>query len=169
MRPVASPLWTALFNPDIVLVAVPALLGAYAPPADRNLARLLSGPAASVIERVEDERADIAAALGYDVPSTAAWLAEATGQRPAPLGALLGGLGDWSVPAHDDLSGLADVVPFGLVPLSEIGRAAGVPTPCIDGLVEVASAMLRNDYRLGGRTGSLMGIENVVADLRNAA
>ena len=38
-------------------------------------------------------------------------------------------------------------VPCGLVAMSALGRAAGVATPVIDGLITLTSTMLRRDFR----------------------
>ncbi|MGB7411092.1 MAG: NAD/NADP octopine/nopaline dehydrogenase family protein [Sphingopyxis granuli] len=161
LTPVSSPLWTALHSPDLPLVAVPSILGAAS--ADRNLANLLSGAAIPVVECLEDERAAIAVAIGIEVPSTARWLAELQGVRLAPLDMVLGPLGTLSLAAFDDLNALADVVPYGLVPLRAIAAAVGVETPCIDALITLASAMLRNDYALGGRGGAVMDLDAILA------
>jgi opine dehydrogenase len=49
-------------------------------------------------------------------------------------------------------------VPCGLVAMSELGRAAGVATPVIDGLVTLTSAMLRRDFRAEGRNLGQLGL-----------
>jgi opine dehydrogenase len=53
---------------------------------------------------------------------------------------------------------LTEDVPCGLVPISELGRAAGVPTPTIDGLIAVVSAMIGRDLRAEGRTLARLGL-----------
>jgi opine dehydrogenase len=49
-------------------------------------------------------------------------------------------------------------VPCGLVAISGLGRAAGVATPVIDGLIALTSAMLRRDFRSEGRTLERLGL-----------
>jgi opine dehydrogenase len=49
-------------------------------------------------------------------------------------------------------------VPCGLVAMSELGRAASVATPVIDGLVTLTSTMLRRDFRSGGRNLERLGL-----------
>jgi opine dehydrogenase len=41
-------------------------------------------------------------------------------------------------------------VPYGLVPMRELGHAAGVATPVMDALITLASSLTRTDF---GRTG----------------
>lgn len=161
LTPASSPLWTALHSPDLALVAVPSIVGAASP--DRRLDHLLSDAAIAVVEQLEDERAAVAAALGLAVPTTAAWLAGLQGVRLGPLRAVLGPLADCSV-AED---GMADIVPYGLVPLRAIAAAVGVETPCIDALITLAGAMLRNDYALGGRSAADMDLDAVLAQHRD--
>lgn len=49
-------------------------------------------------------------------------------------------------------------VGYGLAPMAELGRLAGVPTPVIDGLIAAASEMNRIDYRRRGLTLEKMGL-----------
>jgi opine dehydrogenase len=42
--------------------------------------------------------------------------------------------------------------------VSELGRAAGVATPVIDGLVTLTSAMLRRDFRAEARNLEQLGL-----------
>ncbi len=53
---------------------------------------------------------------------------------------------------------ITDGVPCVLVLASSLGEAAGVPTPAIDELVTVASAMLGRDFRAEGPTLATLGL-----------
>ncbi len=55
-------------------------------------------------------------------------------------------------------------VPYGLVPMSELGRALGVPTPVIDSLITVASVANETDYRTKGRTLASLGLSGLTRD-----
>lgn len=48
-------------------------------------------------------------------------------------------------------------IPYGLVPLAELGRLAGVPTPAMDHLIHLASAATGKAYRADGLTLERMG------------
>ena len=52
-------------------------------------------------------------------------------------------------------------VPYALVLASSLGAATGVPTPVVDGLVAVSSAMLGRDFRAEGRTLASLGLDGL--------
>jgi len=52
-------------------------------------------------------------------------------------------------------------VPFGLVPLSELGEKIGVATPLIDAFIEIASVINEEDYRKTGRTLATLGMDKM--------
>ena len=54
-------------------------------------------------------------------------------------------------------------VPYALVLASSLGRTTGVPTPVVDGLIEVSSAMLGRDFRAEGRTLATLGLDGLDA------
>ena len=61
-------------------------------------------------------------------------------------------------------------VPCGLVAMSGLGSAAGVPTPVIDGLIALTSAMLRRDFRAEGRNLQRLGLgDRTPAEIRAIA
>ena len=57
---------------------------------------------------------------------------------------------------------LYEDVPFGLVPLSELGRRLGVPTPYMDSIIETAGLLLEEDFRSMGPS---LDYGAIVADL----
>lgn len=68
--------------------------------------------------------------------------------------------------APKDLSSryITEDVPYGLVPMSELGKALGVATPVIDSLITVASVANENDYRVTGRTLKSLGLDGLNRD-----
>lgn len=56
---------------------------------------------------------------------------------------------------------LEEDVPFGLVPLAELGRLAGVATPTMDHLIHLASVAAGTDYRASGLTLARMGLRGM--------
>jgi opine dehydrogenase len=56
---------------------------------------------------------------------------------------------------------LHEDVGYGLVPIAAIGRMAGVPTPVIDALIELASKMNRVDYRRDGLALEQLGLAKI--------
>ncbi|MBX5457371.1 MAG: NAD/NADP octopine/nopaline dehydrogenase family protein [Thermogemmatispora sp.] len=61
-------------------------------------------------------------------------------------------------PANLDSRYLHEDIPFGLVPMSELGRALGVATPVMDALITLASCISRRDYRAEGWTLARLGL-----------
>jgi opine dehydrogenase len=52
-------------------------------------------------------------------------------------------------------------IPYGIVPYSELGRLAGVPTPIIDAIIHLASVVMRRDFRSQGLTLERLGLGGV--------
>lgn len=59
---------------------------------------------------------------------------------------------------------ITEDVPMGLVPLTEIARLVGVPTPIMDATITLASAALGRDLRATGRTLKSLGLEGMNKD-----
>jgi len=53
---------------------------------------------------------------------------------------------------------LTEDVPYGLVPLEDMGRRVGVATPVISALIELSNTMLGRDFRAGGQTLDSIGL-----------
>lgn len=47
---------------------------------------------------------------------------------------------------------IVEDVPMGLLPISALGKAAGVPTPIIDSVITLAGALVKQDFWQTGRT-----------------
>ncbi len=59
---------------------------------------------------------------------------------------------------------ITEDLPFGLVPRSELGRLANVPTPIIDSIVSIGSVVCQEDYWKSGRTLEALGLEGLTKD-----
>ena len=66
---------------------------------------------------------------------------------------------DSPAPGALDARYVTEDVPYGLVPIAELGRRAGVPTPVAHALTMFASAALGRDFITEGRTLARMGLE----------
>ena len=53
---------------------------------------------------------------------------------------------------------LTEDIPYGLVPISQLGDMVGVSTPCIDGVIDIGSVISEADYRKTGRTLEKLGL-----------
>lgn len=171
--PAPDVLTTSLDNIGAVFHPAPLLL---------NLGRIEAGEpfehyrgaitpsVARALEALDAERLAVARAWRVRVPSALEWLERSYGVRadrlmdaihanPAYAGLM--------APSSVDCRYLYEDVPAGLVPISELGRAAGVPTPTIDAVVALASAVSGVDYRARGRTLRRLGLEGrSVAEVR---
>jgi opine dehydrogenase len=54
---------------------------------------------------------------------------------------------------------MTEDMPFGLLPLAEVGRLASVPTPVLDAAVTIASVASGHDFRGTGRTLDRLGLQ----------
>jgi len=106
----------------------------------------------------------LARALGAEVPTVRGWLARTYGLEGPELYPLIQRLHheifkDSPAPGALDARYVTEDVPYGLVPIAELGRLAGVPTPVAHALTVVASAALGRDFAKEGRTLARMGLE----------
>lgn len=155
----------ATMNP---ILHVPGMLG--------NQARLDSGErfqfygagitpsVARVVEALDAERVAVARAFGVEVPTVRGWLARTYGLEGPDLYPLIQRLHQEifkDSPAPSTLAAryVTEDVPYGLVPIAELGRLAGVPTPVASALTVVASAALGRNFVGEGRTLARMGLE----------
>lgn len=130
------------------------------------------------IEALDAERLAVAAAYGHELPSLGremAAIGTATGSDDLRE-AISGGEANAAIRAPDSLAHryYAEDFGFGLVPLLELAKIAGVETPYAAALVEVASVLRGEDVRLTGLTAQRLGIagldrEGLLARVRGAA
>lgn len=116
---------------------------------------------ARIIEQIDSERVDVAMAYNVRARSALDWLGEAYGASGATLReAVLNnpGYAGIKAPAHLNHRYIWEDVPASLVPIAALGRIAGVSTPTINAMIDLASAMHDTDYRREGRNAARMGI-----------
>lgn len=121
---------------------------------------------ANLYEAINAERVAVAAAYGANVPNLADWFDRTYGVRGRTLVERAQALSyDKDGPyqatgtpksfAHKYIS---EDVPVGLIPMSALGKAAGVPTPAIDSLIGIAGFMGGTDFARDARTLDRMGL-----------
>jgi opine dehydrogenase len=121
---------------------------------------------ARLYEAINGERVAVAAAYGAKVPNLADWFDITYGVREKTLVEAAqkltfnsnGPYQATGTPKSFDHKYISEDVPVGLVPMSQIGRAAGVATPAIDALIETVRYMTGKDYAAEGRTLARMGL-----------
>ena len=125
---------------------------------------------AMILERLDKERLEIAAALGIKVMSARAWLYTAYSATGKDLHeAIHDNPGYLGLKAPDRLHHryIDEDVPMSLVPLASIGDMLKVNTPTIKSIIHLASIMRGIDFWKTGRTVEKLGIKGMsIKDIR---
>lgn len=121
-----------------------------------------------MVEAVDAERVRVAAAYGLRSPSLLEQLKDMyglTGDTAYEAMMQTTVHVDQMTPRGPDHRYVTEEVPFGLVPMSELARLAGLATPNADAIIELASTINQVDYRVAAcRSMGLAGA--TVADVR---
>lgn len=122
---------------------------------------------ARIIEDADKERLAVAAAYGISPISAFDWvsyaydgvegrnLCERMQNNPAYY--------EITAPKTIDCRQITEDIPTGIIPLAELGKAAGIPTPLFDSLITICSILHRRDFRSEGRTLKRLGLEGLTA------
>ena len=119
---------------------------------------------AQVLEKLDRERLDVAAALGIKVMSAKAWLYTAYSATGKDLReAIYDNPGYRGIRAPERLHHryVDEDVPMSLVPLASLGDMLGVETPTIKTIIHLASLMRGVDFWEKGRTVEKLGIKGM--------
>ena len=125
-----------------------------------------------LIDTLDEERRAVGAALGIDVVPFVenffrmGYTTEAARDAGIAYEAFHQSGPDRMIRAPGSLDHrfLNEDVPFGLVPLSGLGRFAGVPTPSMDHMIHLASVATGTDFRANGLTLERMGLAGLDRD-----
>lgn len=103
------------------------------------------------VEKMDKERLQIASRLNVDIQSILTVLNEFydTGY-PTLYEALPGLFPTGLAPTTLDYRYMTEDIPFGLVPISKLGKILGVETPYTDSIISTASLLMDSDYRNEG-------------------
>jgi opine dehydrogenase len=129
---------------------------------------------AKLTDTIDAERLELVAALGYEPESTLAQLIRFYGDQGFGGATYYEAVhttpvhGAARAPASIDHRYFTEDIPFGLVPITEIGGELGFPMPVTRGLVGVIGALMGVDYRAAGRTLEQLGLGGMdVAEMRD--
>ncbi|UCC38442.1 MAG: NAD/NADP octopine/nopaline dehydrogenase family protein [Candidatus Aminicenantes bacterium] len=124
----------------------------------------------AVLEKIDKERLEIAAALGIKVMSAKAWLYTAYSATGKDLHeAIQDNPGYMGIKAPDRLHHryIDEDVPMSLVPMASVGDMLKVETPTIKSFIHLASLMRGIDFWETGRTVEKLGIKGMsIKDIR---
>ena len=123
---------------------------------------------AGCIEQLDAERIAIAKAYDLDLMPLKDWLLYA---YPNTKGETLiermvnnPAYHDILAPGSIFVRQLTEDIPTGLVPMSELGKLAGISTPLMDGFISLSSALLNINLKEKGRTLKRLGLKNLSKD-----
>jgi opine dehydrogenase len=119
---------------------------------------------AKILEKLDKERLDIAAALGIKAMSARDWLYTAYSSTGKNLyEAIHDNPGYGGIKAPDRLHHryIDEDVPMSLVPLASMGEMLKVQTPTIRSIIQLASIMRGKDFWTEGRTVEKLGIKGM--------
>ena len=121
---------------------------------------------ARLMAAMDRERLAVARAWGVTLPTFPQLFASigSTSQAAAQSGDYLLALRDSApnrhikAPPSLDHRYMHEDIPMGVVPMADLGRAAGVPTPVLDAVITAAGTVMGRDYRAEGRTLASLGL-----------
>jgi opine dehydrogenase len=169
LAPARSVLHTGLANLGAILHPVIALLNSERIAAGDSFdfyAEGVTPRVAAVLAAADAERLAVARAYGVAADSLQSWVAAAYGHRADTVQAAVGGNPAYvGIKAPRTLAHryLFEDVPTGVVPLIELGRAAGLASPTLRGLVERGRAALEGKLWQGERTLAALGLAGLNA------
>ena len=148
----------AIFHPSIVIFNAATI--------ERNdnffFYREMTPQIASCIEMLDLERLEVARAFGLNLMPVSEWISYA---YPSTRGATLcermrnnPAYYDIKAPGSIFTRQLTEDIPTGLLPMSELGRVAGVETPLMESFINLSSAILNTDFKQSGRTLNRLGL-----------
>ena len=122
---------------------------------------------AHLMEALDTERRAVAAGWDVDVPSFPRLFASigstsaAAGEKEDYLLTLLDSVPNHHIKAPTSLDHryMHEDIPCGLVPMIDLGRAVGVPTPTMTAVVRIACVSTRRDYWAEARTLASLGLD----------
>lgn len=124
----------------------------------------ISPSVAKLVEEMDKERISVAEAYGVKVLSACEWMAQSYGTAGDNLYEHIqnnAAYGDIKAPTYINARYITEDVPMSIVPISEFGRIASVPTPNIDSVIQLTSTIYARDFRTEGRNAKKLGLEGM--------
>lgn len=121
----------------------------------------MSPSVSKAIEEIDKERVAVAKGFGIAVPNVKEWLMRSYNTYGDNLYELIHNNSAYkgvAAPKTIQARYVTEDVPMGLVPISELGKSAGVETPIIDSVIKLAGVIYCKDFRKEGRSLENLGI-----------
>jgi len=119
---------------------------------------------ASFLEKMDNERVEVARAYDVHAISLKKWLNLVYGSTGGNLFETIQNTKEYQnviAPSSLNVRYIFEDIPTGLVPIASFGEAAGVPTPNIDVIINLATCMCNKDYRSIGRTMESLELDRI--------
>jgi len=122
----------------------------------------LSKSVKKVMMAVDTERIKIAKVLQVEAPSDDEWMQKWYGVKTYKEATKPGGVySGIKAPSSIQVRFITEDVPYGLVPISSIGKEYKIQTPVINSLIKISSTLMGVDYWEEGRTAEKLGISGM--------
>lgn len=164
-----SVLQTSLDNIGAIFHPAPTLLNAARIEGETSFEYYCQGVSPSVarvLEEMDEERRNVALAMGVHVRSAERFLREAYGVRSRGLYRAMRsnpGYAGILAPTSVEHRYITEDVPTSLVPMASFGDIFGAPTPTIKSIIHLACIMGGVDYWRTGRTVDRLGLSGMNA------
>ena len=127
---------------------------------------------AAFLERLDEERCAVAAALGEEIPGVNEWLGHSYGVSGHDLHECIRNNTAYAhidAPATLEHRYLSEDIPTGAVPLEAIGSVVGLSLPFTKIVLDLAEKLLRRSFRELGRNADCLGLRSArnKADVRS--
>lgn len=163
--PVENVLKTSLDNIGAIFHPAPTLLNmAWIESTSGNFNYYQQGitpSVARVLQRVDEERMEVAYSLGVEPISACDWLRMSYGCIGRDLYNLLQNNKQYqgiTAPINIDHRYVFEDVPMSLVPIESLGKMQGVKTPTIEMIINMANIVYETEFRKYGRTAESLGL-----------
>jgi len=163
-----SCLKTSLSNIGALFHPTPVLMNAARIEQDKKDFRYywegITPAVATLIHEIDQERVAVAAAYDTQIKTAEQWLQESYDTYGSCLYELIQNnkaYRDIMAPHTLQVRYVTEDVPMSLVPISELGRIAGVPTANMDAVIALTSTIYGQDFRKEGRSLSNMGLNRL--------
>ena len=170
-KPAENCLQTSLSNIGALFHPTPILLNIGRIENDKNGYRYywdgITPAVAKLIHEIDNERMSVAKAYNVSVLSAEEWLKCSYDTYGDTLYELLqhnNAYADIKAPKTIDARYVTEDIPMSLVPISELGKLAGVETPNIDAIIKLTSTIYSKDFRNEGRSAKNLGLEGMSVD-----
>lgn len=168
IQPAKNCLQTSLSNIGALFHPVPILLNIGRIESDIRGYRYywegITPSVATLIKAVDEERLAVATAYNTKVLSAEEWLQNSYDTYGDSLYNLIqhnAAYGEIKAPYTIQSRYVTEDVPMSLVPISELGRIAYIPTLNIDAVIYLTSTIYQRDFRKEGRSIKNLGLEGM--------